>query len=211
MEYLILDCYHSSLTRGALRSSPSAPILEFEIPEADVARLEEVESNTTLQFIGFDESSPSFAGKITRRRGNRLAVERGAALGEDPREELRAPYFFTSYVYSMSGEWQGRSAIQTYDLSCGGIGFTCNRRLTSQERVELAVPLTDGVLLIPGKIIRPQEGETHQPGESIHYVAKFMSGIEEVEVAIRKEVLKQQLNHRDKKGGAERRITMFQE
>lgn len=211
MEYLILDGDHSSLTRGTLRNPITAPTLEFEIPESDIHRLDDLEPAVSLQFIGFDQSSPSFSGKINRRRGNRLAVEKGPSLGEDPRENLRAPFFFSSYLYPVSGDWKGRMAIDIVDLSCGGMGFYAKELLEVHETVELAVPVTAGPLLIQGKIVRPLADEVVDISKPIHYVAKFMSGVDEVEMEIRKEVLKQQLNHRDQKGGAALRKILFQE
>ncbi len=211
MEYLILDSDHSSLTRGSLRTPVSNGILEFEIPEDDTHLLDDIDSRIPLQFIGFDQESPSFSGKINRRRGNRLAVERGPSLGEDPRESLRAPFYYDSYIYPMSGDWKGRIPIKIVDLSCGGVGFFAEEVLEVQETVELAIPITAGPLLIPGKIVRPLANETVDISKPIHYVAKFMSGIDEVEVAIRKEVLKQQLNHRDQKGGATQRDILYWE
>ncbi len=213
MEYLILDCDQSSLTRGTLRSPVTASLLEFEFPQGDIPRLEEIDGDTPLQFIGFDESSPSFIGKVNRRRGNRLAVERGTDLGEDPREDLRAPFYFASYVYPVSGGWKGRASIEINDISCGGLGFTCEKVLATHEMVELAVPVSTmaAPLLVQGKIIRPLAGDIQVPGTPIHYVAKFISGVDEVETAIRKEVLKQQLNQRDNKGGASKRKILFKE
>lgn len=192
MEYLILDEYQSSLTRGTLRNPPDAPVLEFEIPETDIHRLD---GHTELQFLGFDEHSPSFHGTVNRRRGNRLAVQKGAPLGDNPLDSLRVPYEVDSFVYPVSGTWTGRIRMKTNDLSCGALAFTCSSELSMQEVVEVAVLTRDGVLLVHGKII----AHNHNPDGSSQYVSKFISGVAEVEQSIRKEVLYLQLKQRDDK------------
>lgn len=199
MEYLILDVDQSSLTRGVLRNPPTAPVLEFEIPEADVNRLN---GHVDVQFVGFDEHSPSFLGKITRRRGNRIAVQKGADLSDNPLDSLRVPYGIETFAYPVSGAWSGRSRIKTRDLSCGAVSFDCTRDLALQEVVELAVVVRDGAHLIHAKII----SQTHNPDGTCQYVAKFISGVDEVERVVRKEVLYLQLKQRDDmKGGKNRR------
>lgn len=190
MEYLILDEYQSSITRGILKNPPSAPVLEFEFPEADIKRVEGIKE---MQFIGVDEKSPSFHGVVTRRRGNRIAVQKGAALGDDPLDCLRVPYVMESFIYPVSNDWEGRGRIVTKDLSCGAVSFTCDRSLALQEVVEVAVVVRDGAHLIHSKVI----SKTHNPDGTEQYVSKFISGVEEVEQVIRKEVLYLQLKQRD--------------
>lgn len=190
MEYLILDDCHGSLTRAVLRNPPTAPVLEFEIPEKDIKLLE---GHVDIECLGFDEHSPSFAGKITRRRGNRIAVQRGEALEESSLDALRAPYFIDGFVYPVSGEWTGRASMQTKDLSCGGVSFTCKSPLAKQEVVEIALAVREGAMVIPAKIVKI----SHNPDGSGQFVAKFISGVEEVEQMIRKEVMFLQLKQRD--------------
>lgn len=190
MEYLILDDCHGSLTRAVLRNPPTAPVLEFEIPEKDIPLME---GHVNIQCLGFDENSPSFVGKITRRRGNRIAVQRGEAMEESSMDALRAPYFIDGFVYPISGEWQGRSSMQTKDLSCGGVSFSCSRPLAKQEVVEIALAVREGAMVIPAKIVKID----HNPDGSGQFVAKFISGVEEVEQMIRKEVMYLQLKQRD--------------
>lgn len=202
MEYLILDEYNSSLTRGILRNPPTADILEFEIPESDVRMME---GHTDLEFVGFDEHSPSFLGTVTRRRGNRLAVKKGALLGDNPLDAIRAPYVMESFAYPVSGTWQGRSSIVTEDLSCGAVKFTCKRVLAMQEVVEVALAVREGAMLVHAKIIV----QTHNPDGSCSYVGKFISGVEEVEQAIRKEVMYLQLKQRDDKKDGKVRKELF--
>lgn len=190
MEYLILDEDHSSLTRAVLRTPPTATVLEFEIPENDVPLLE---GHRDLQFIGVDEHAPSFAGTVTRRRGNRMAVEKGAELGEDSFENLQVPFYHDGYAYPISGAWKGRCAIQTKTLSCGGISFESASPLAVQEVVEVTVHTRDGALLIPTKILRQQEGT----GLNSLFFGRFMSGVDDAERFVRKEVLFLQLKQRD--------------
>lgn len=202
MEYLILDEDQSSLTRGILRNPPTAPVLEFEIPESDIPRME---GHVDLQFLGVDAHSPSFHGKVNRRRGNRIAVEKGAPLGDDPLDHLRVPYEIDSFAYPVSGTWEGRCRMQTKDLSCGAVAFTCSRDLNMQEVVEVAIITRDGVLLIHSKII----SQTHNPDGTHLYVSKFLSGVDEVERSIRKEVLYLQLKQRDDKKDGKMRRELF--
>ncbi|MFI3253358.1 MAG: hypothetical protein R3Y63_03320 [Eubacteriales bacterium] len=190
MEYLIMDEDHSSLTQGVLRSGGSSPILEFEIPENDVPRLD---GHVNLQFLSFDEGYPSFEGKVTRRRGNRMAVEKGSSLGEAPLENLRVPFDHDTYVYPVSGTWQGRVTVKTDTLSCGALSFFSPRPFTGQELVEVAVHIREGALLVRGKIINQKEEASGQ----YYCVTKFMSGVDDIERMIRREVLYLQLKERD--------------
>lgn len=190
MEYLILDEYQSSITRGILRNPPTAPVLEFEFPEGDIPRIEGVKE---IQLLGIDEQAPSFHGLITRRRGNRIAVQKGEELGENPLDALRVPYEYETFVYPVSNQWEGRGRIFTKDLSCGAVSFTGSRDLALKEVVEVAIVVRDGAHLIHSKVI----SKTHNPDGSQQYVAKFISGVAEVEQVVRKEVLYLQLKQRD--------------
>lgn len=190
MEYLILDEDHSTLTRGVLRTSPTAPVLEFEIPEQDVPLLE---GHVQLQFLGFDESAPSFHGKVARRRGNRMAVEKGKDLGEAPLENLRVPFEHETYVYPTTDKWQGRVKVQTKNLSCGSLHFLSPRGFQGNEVIEVAVHVREGALLVEGKVVSQ---ELDGLGKML-CVVKFMSGVEDVERLVRREVLWLQLKQRD--------------
>lgn len=202
MEYLILDEDQSSLTRGVLRNPPTANILEFEIPEADVPL---VEGYVNLQFLGFDESSPSFAGKVTRRRGNRMAVERGASLGDTALDNLRVPFEHDSFIYPVSQDWQGRLSVRTHSLSCGAVGFYAKRGLQENEVVEVAIHVREGALLIQGKVV-----SQHQDTKGIFdTVVKFLSGVDDVERMVRREVLYLQLQQRDDLKDGKKRKELF--
>lgn len=190
MEYLILDEDHSSLTRATLRTPPTANILEFEIPENDVPLLE---GHRDLQFVGFDENAPSFAGTVTRRRGNRLAVEKGAELGDGSLENLQVPFEHDAYLYPISGTWKGRVPVRTTTLSCGSIEFVTSGNLAPQEMVEVTVHTREGALLIPAKILGQKQGD----GGLFQYSVKFVSGVDDMERMVRKEVLYLQLKLRD--------------
>ncbi len=185
-----MDEDHSSLTRAMLRTPPTATVLEFEIPEKDVPLLEGL---VNLQFVGFDEHSPSFEGRVARRRGNRMAVEKGKDLGEAPLENLRVPFDHETYVYPVSGQWQGRLTIQTTDLSCGGLSFLSPRGFMANEVIQVALHIREGALLVEGKIVSQ---ELDGLGK-MKCVAKFMSGVEDVEQMVRREVLYLQLKQRD--------------
>lgn len=192
MEYLIMDEDHSSLTRAILRTSPTAPVLEFEIPEQDVHLLEGL---VNLQFVGFDEHSPSFEGRVARRRGNRMAVEKGKDLGDAPLENLRVPYDHETFVYPVSGQWEGRLTVQTTALSCGGLAFLSPRGFMANEVVQVALHIREGALLVHGKVV----GQELDGMGKMNSVIKFMSGVGDVEQMVRREVLYLQLKQRDDK------------
>lgn len=202
MEYLILDEDHSTLTRGTLRTPPTASVLEFEIPEADVALLD---GHVDLQFIGFDQESPSFEGKVTRRRGNRMAVAPGGPLSENPMDNLQVPFPTETLLYPVSGTWEGRSRVTTVSLSCGAVCFRSQRPLTMAETVELAISTRDGAYLIHAKIISQAKTEAGH----VEYVAKFISGVDDIERSIRREVLYLQLRQRDDARDGKKRKELF--
>ncbi len=202
MEYLILDEDQSSLTRAVLRNPVTAAILEFEIPESDIELLE---GHIDLQFLGFDEQSPSFEGKLTRRRGNRIAVERGASLGEAPIERLLVPFEHDSFAYPVSGDWKGRVSLKTLSLSCGGMKFLSRSGFQDHETIEVAVHVREGALLVHGKIIQQQKDENG----IYHVQVKFMSGVDDMERLVRREVLYLQLKQRDDQKDGKTRKELF--
>ncbi len=202
MEYLILDEGHSTLTRGTLRTPPTASVLEFEIPEADVPLLD---GHVDLQFIGFDQDAPSFEGKVTRRRGNRMAVVAGGPMSDNPMDHLQVPFPTDTFLYPVSGTWQGRSEVHTENLSCGAVSFRSKRPLTMAEIVELAISTRDGAYLIQAKVVSQSKTEAGH----VEYVAKFISGVDDIERSVRREILYLQLRERDDARSGKKRKELF--
>ena len=59
-----------------------------------------------------------------------------------------------SFLYPISGAWQGRRKILSHDLSCGGIAFFTNQPLEKGEIVEVVIPVTSQPLLVRAHILR---------------------------------------------------------
>lgn len=194
-QYLILDCDQSSLTTGTMRTPANAEIIELEIPDGDSELLE---GEQQLQFIGYSPNTPSFLGEIVRIRSSRVSVRYLQRLGEVSEETLQVEHHFDSFVYPISGDWKGRYPISVSRLGCGGISFTSDYVLKSREMIEVVIPVKDGeALLLCGKIVYPTSADAPSNTLPYQYKLKFISGVEDMEVLVRKEVMYRQIKHRD--------------
>ena len=95
-------------------------------------KIDEVLEYKQFKLLSIEDSSPSYEGTLVRHRNDiiQLEVRKTAAAGNDMRKNLRVPVEVNSFAYPLSGSWRGRRAVETHDLSCGGVAFFCDRVLS---------------------------------------------------------------------------------
>lgn len=188
---MIADSQGTPLSRGVLESVPAENTWNVRVLDGGMALVLE---HNVVQLIGMNDDLPGMIGSIVDTRGEDvLVVERIDDLGLKARQNLRVPVVFHSFLYPVSGSWQGRRPIVSQDLSCGGIAFRCSPTPEVGEIVELAIPITIYPLLLKARVIRrvlsPSDGETIVS-------AAFVKMIRDEETLVRKAVFSQQIRNR---------------
>lgn len=185
-KYLILDSRGEAVAHGTSEYAPEQKAWRMTIPDGD---LEEIAKHTNLELVGNSDAVPALEVRIIRREGNTIVVEPIRPLEQSIRRNLRIPVRFDSFIYPRSGHWKGRASITSQDLSCGGLGFYCDRLLEERERVQVVIPVTTRPLLLDLEILRWREG---RQGKRL-YSARFPSLLREEESMVREAVFSLQL------------------
>ena len=186
-QYLILDSRDEPVARAVSRDGPERSLWQLEIADGDMRQVLEHEY---INLVSTSEQIPAVEGRIISRRGNLITVESVRALGESVRANLRMPARFDSFLYPVTGRWQGRAPILSNDLSCGGIAFYCARALAVGEIGEVVIPITAQPLLLRVKILRQRPTVNAVP----LYAAQFFDMLHEEEVLVREAVFSLQLS-----------------
>ena len=187
--YLLLDSQDYPLAYGQLEHYPDAHYFRVRVLDGKVG---EVLRHEEIQMVGASEDSKALLGRILQRDGDHILLERQRVLGETLRQNLRMPVSFQSFLYPVSGEWKGRCAIESVDLSCGGIAFFCNQELRDNELAEVVIPITSSPLVVTCEILG---GRPSSKGVPL-YRAKFVQLCHEEEMLIREAVFSVQLSAR---------------
>jgi len=161
-------------------------------------KIDEVLEYKQFKLLSIKDSSPSYEGTLVRHRNDiiQLEVRKTAAAGNDMRKNLRVPVQVDSFAYPLSGSWRGRRAVETHDLSCGGVAFFCDREFQVGEQFEVVVPVTSEPLVVKGQILRqrPVDGR-----EDTLYAAKFIDLCNDEETILREAVFNLQLSGRPRR------------
>ena len=114
---------------------------------------------------------------------------------DDERRNFRVPVQEKSFLYPVDGSWKGRRAIETIDLSCGGIAFYSDSGMNSGDVAEVVIPMTANPLLLQIKLLRKDE----VTAERARYAAKFVALQPEEDQMICEAVFNIQLQNRSRK------------
>ena len=114
---------------------------------------------------------------------------------DDERRNFRVPVQEKSFLYPVDGSWKGRRAIETIDLSCGGISFYSDSGMNSGDIAEVVIPMTANPLLLQIKLLRKDE----VTAERARYAAKFVALQPEEDQMICEAVFNIQLQNRSRK------------
>ena len=179
--YLLLDSVNHPLARGRLEGPAAGDTLQLMVMDNDV---DKVACHEVIVLMSMSGSEPPLQCRIVRQRGDRIALEKIASLDPDLRRNLRVPIKFNTFIYPITGRWQGRREIQSIDLSCGGVAFYGDEGLEIEERLELVI--------LRCQILRKQELRN----DKLLYATKFVDMCEDEEVTVREAVFSIQLESR---------------
>lgn len=188
--YLILDSHGQPVARCTADVRPQQEIWTLTVDPRD---MEKVLDHEYIQLVGASAQVPPAEGKILKSRGNRLQIQKLRSIGAEVRQNLRMPVRFDSYLYPITGRWQGRREIISLDLSCGGIAFFCKGYLVTDELVEVVIPVTTEPLILRARILRQLP-----TGEDLPlYAATFVDLTPGEEAMVREAVFSLQIGSAD--------------
>ncbi|MCF2618515.1 PilZ domain-containing protein [Oscillibacter valericigenes] len=190
---LLLDSGSNPLGSAKLLTPTSGQTLEIQVldgKEDDVARHE------VINLVEVAGGKVSLQCRLLRRRDDRFVLERIALLDSSFWRNLRVPVRFSSFIYPLrSAQWQGRRAISSIDLSCGGVAFYCAPVLQVGECCEIVIPVTVRPVILKCQVLRRNE----LSGERCLYAAKFIEMCDDEETVVREAVFRVQLKSRPHK------------
>ena len=196
--YLLLDSVNTPLARGRMEGPANGNILQMLVLDNDV---EKVAKHEVIVLMSMSGSEPPLQCRIVRQRGDRVALEKIASLDPDLRRNLRVPIKFDSFIYPITGQWRGRRAVQSIDLSCGGVAFYGDDGLEIGEKLEMVIPVTEEPVLLRCQILRRQELRN----DKVLYAIKFVDMCDNEEVTVREAVFSIQLENRPHTAGDDNR------
>ncbi len=161
-------------------------------------KIDEVLEYKQFKLLSIEDSSPSYEGTLVRHRNDiiQLEVRKTAAAGNDMRKNLLVPVEVNSFAYPLSGSWRGRRAVETHDLSCGGVAFFCDREFQVGEQFEVVIPVTSEPLVVKGQILRQRIVDGR---DDTLYAAKFIDLCNDEETILREAVFNLQLSGRPRR------------
>jgi len=195
--YLLLDSVNNPLARGRLEG-PAGDTLQLMVMDNDV---EKVVCHEVIVLMSMSGNEPPLQCRIVRQRGDRVALEKIASLDPDLRRNLRVPIKFDTFIYPITGRWRGRRAVQSIDLSCGGVAFYGDGGLEIGEKLEMVIPVTEEPVLLRCQILRRQELRN----DKVLYAIKFVDMCDNEEVTVREAVFSIQLENRPHTAGDDNR------
>ena len=188
--YLILDSQNHALANGEMASPPGASPIRLNVLNNKV---DDVMSHEIITLFSSSSEELPIQCRILRQRGDTVLAEKIATLDPEVRRNLRVPVKFDSYIYPLpTSSWSGRAAVQSLDLSCGGIAFYSDRQLELHEQMEIVITPTEEPLILHCEILRLQELQN----DSYLYATKFVDMCEDEEVVVREAVFSLQLQSR---------------
>lgn len=153
---------------------------------------EDIREAKVVQLISNEADELPIQCCVLRCDDERILLKKITTLNLELRRNLRIPVTFNSYLYPISGSWKGRKALQSIDLSCGGIAFYADDGLEAGETVEIVIPKTTFPLIVKMGILRKEKLN----GEQTFYAGKFLQLEREEENMIREAVFSIQLQNR---------------
>lgn len=196
--YLLLDSVNHPLARGRLEGPAAGDTLQLMVMDNDV---DKVACHEVIVLMSMSGSEPPLQCRIVRQRGDRIALEKIASLDPDLRRNLRVPIKFNTFIYPITGRWQGRREVQSIDLSCGGVAFYGDGGLDVGEKLEMVIPVTEEPVILRCEVLRRKELRN----DKLLYAVKFVDMCEDEEVTVREAVFSIQLENRPHAAGDDNR------
>ena len=193
---LLLDSVNETLGSAKLLTPSSGGTLEIQVLGG---KEDEVAKHEVFNLVEVAGSQLSLQCRLLRRSGDRFVLERIALLDKSYWRNLRVPIRFASFIYPLPGaQWQGRRAISSIDLSCGGVAFYCAPVLQVGDCCEIVIPVTVQPVILKCQILRRND----LSGERCLYAAKFIEMCDAEETFVREAVFRVQLLSRPRRDRA---------
>lgn len=189
LHYLILNSSGALLSHAVLECPPRAQVWNIRLLDSPLPAFS---AGERIHLVGMEDQAPSRSGEVLSQRGEILNLKPADTLGDDMRRNLRIPVRFESYLYPLTGDWIGRCAVISCDLSCGGVAFYCTQRLEPSELVEVVIPITSQPLVLRAQILR----QLGSGPDGTLYASKFVDLTREEEALVRESVFGLQLQGR---------------
>lgn len=193
--YLMLDSKGTPIARGRVQGNTSGQYWQIQVEDG---KIDEILEHKTLLLLSMMDSEPSYQGVIVRSRNDMIQIEvtKVERDSNDMRKNLRVVVHFKSLIYPLTGRWKGRRAIESNDLSCGGVAFFTDHSLQVGEQLEIVIPVTSQPLVVRCQILRMRP--TENAAVPIMYAAKFVDLCNDEETLLRESVFNLQLRGRPK-------------
>ena len=191
--YLLLDSKDNPIARGRIQGKTDGPFWQIQVEDG---KIDEILEHKKLKLMSIMDAGPSYEGTIVRSRYDmiQLEVAKLAPVNGDMRRNLRVTVHFKSFIYPLTGDWQGRREVESNDLSAGGIAFFTNHSLQVGGQLEVVVPVTSQPLVLRCELLRMRPADR----SDILYAAKFVDLCNDEETLLREAVFNLQLRGRPK-------------
>lgn len=188
--YLIMDSQNNALANGELITSLDDTPIRMNILDNQV---DAVTAHEVIVLFSSVSQELPIQCRILRCRGDTVMLEKIATLDPEIRRNLRVPVKFDTFIYPIaSSSWKGRHAVQSIDLSCGGIAFYSDFFMEVHDEVEIVITPTEEPVILHCYILKRQDLQNRYM-----YATKFVDLCEDEEVAVREAVFSLQLQARD--------------
>ncbi len=189
--YLLMDSRGTAIARGRIQGKTDGPFWQIQVEDGKIDKILE---HKKLKLLSIVDAGPSYEGTIVRSRNDMIQLEVTKIKREDGdmRKNLRVAVRFKSLIYPLTGYWRGRRAIESNDLSAGGIAFFTDHSLQVGEQVEVVIPVTAEPLIVRCELLRIRPTERKE----ILYAAKFVNLCNDEETILREAVFNLQLTGR---------------
>lgn len=191
--YLLLDSKNNPIARGRIQGKTDGPYWQIQVEDG---KIDEILEHKRLKLLSIMDTGPSYEGVIVRSRNDMIQLEVAKLTPDtgDMRKNLRVVVHFKSFIYPVSGTWKGRRAIESNDLSAGGIAFFTDHSLQVGESLEIVIPVTSQPLVVQGQVLRMRR--TEQRAIPLMYACKFLELCNDEESLLREAVFNLQLRGR---------------
>jgi hypothetical protein len=184
--FLLLDCDSHPIARGVLLDPAQSSNWRVRVLNDQVSAVTQYRE---LQLVSLSDHQNSSLVRIVDSYDDLIILEPLRPLSDEVRENLRVPVLFSSFIYPISGAWKGRRAIEAFNLSCGGISFSCKEPLQDGETLEVVVPVSSQPLILTCQVLRTLPS----PEGATLYALKFIDLCDGEDKLVREFVFSEQI------------------
>lgn len=189
--YIMMDSRSNLMARALLESAITDETWKVRVLDDALTQVLEHE---IFQLLSVDGRGPAKIARIMNQRDDFVFLEIIDSLDDEVLENLRVMTNFETFIYPVTGSWQGRIRVVSHNLSCGGISFFCNFYLKKEEVVEIVIPITEYPIILRAQVIRPIPSNSKIP----LYAAKFINMVVAEDAMVREAVFEEQIQSKKK-------------